>query len=885
MRSLTTSDGTPTNGVYAFVMMLWYILEHEQPDAIFAAFDPPTPTFRHIELPTYKSNRLAAPPDLKPQRSLARDAARAFRIPVVEIDGFEADDVCGTLAEIGKHAGFETLIVTGDGDALQLVDDTVGPVKVMITSRGVTETKVYDRQAVWDRYGLEPSQIPDYKAIKGDPSDNLPGIKGIGDKGASKLLQEFGTIESVVENIDRVLEKFRPTIEEHASEAIQSKRLATIIRDVTMPEWVQISADYKTLGPDFDAVKALFDKLEFHTLNKRLPQLRHQYAEILPLIGGSDTMDDVPMRTIEPGKEYSTAEDIAAFFGVIRGQKEPIGLLLDLAEPGASSLMAGEIAGVAISAPSGTGHVRWEPFKREIGELLSDANVKKVLYDYKTTYGRLLRSGVHLNGVVDDVLLSAYLLNAGRSGYPLRDIVAESLKIQLLDTHDLSLILDSASCLVSVRDRHNTRMEDAGLMVVYRDIEVPLSKVIAEMELRGVAVDAGLLTQVSQSLSNRITALEAEIYAIAGEPFSVGSTKQLQEVLFEKLKLPAGKKTKTGYSTGADVLETLAADGHTIAAKVIEWRELSKLKSTYADNLPQLINSNTGRIHTSLNQAVTSTGRLSSSNPNLQNIPIRTEAGREIRKAFVAEGGRVLVSADYSQIELRIFAHLTRDAGLLDAFASDTDIHSLTARLIFDVPADNPVTKEQRRQAKTVNFAVIYGAGPFRVAAELGISQARACELIKAYLARYPMVRAYTESILDGARANGYVSTALGRRRYTPDIHSRVFQFRQAAEREAGNMPIQGASADLIKLAMLRVDEALRASQLDAFLVLQVHDELLFECAPSDVPSLANLVREAMENAMALSVPIRTEVHSGANWWEVTPVLSDDSVSEIGTDQ
>ena len=359
---------------------------------------------------------------------------------------------------------------------------------------------------------------------------------------------------------------------------------------------------------------------------------------------------------------------------------------------------------------------------------------------------------------------------------------------------------------------------------------------------------------------------------MAGQKFSVGSTKQLQEVLFDKLKLPIGKKTKTGYSTGAEVLEDLAAKGHEIAGKIVRWREVSKLKSTYADALPALINPETGKVHTSLNQTVASTGRLSSSNPNLQNIPVRTEIGREIRKGFVASPGRVLVSADYSQIELRLFAHITKDPGLVEAFQTDADIHAQTARRIFEVPEDQPVTHDQRRQAKTINFAVIYGASPFRVAIELGITQVRAAELIKAYLALYPGVRAYLETVLDGAREKGYVQTLLGRRRYVPDINSRVFQFRQAAEREAANMPVQGTSADIIKLAMLRVAKTLAESGLGAQMVLQVHDELLFECPEGEVRPLADLVRDAMQNAYPLDVPLRAEVKSGHNWWDVTAV-------------
>ncbi|MDQ2799107.1 MAG: DNA polymerase I, partial [Armatimonadota bacterium] len=423
--------------------------------------------------------------------------------------------------------------------------------------------------------------------------------------------------------------------------------------------------------------------------------------------------------------------------------------------------------------------------------------------------------------------------------------------------------------------------ERDGLQAIFTNVELPLAPILACMERVGVSVDADLLRQVSKSLGEQIAALETEIFEMAGQKFSVGSTKQLQEVLFDKLKLPIGKKTKTGYSTGAEVLEDLASKGHEIARKIVQWREVAKLKSTYADALPALINPETGKVHTSLNQTVASTGRLSSSNPNLQNIPVRSEIGREIRKGFIASPGHVLVSADYSQIELRLFAHITKDPGLVEAFQTDADIHAQTARRIFEVPEDQPVTGDQRRQAKTINFAVIYGASPFRVAVELGIAQARAAELIKAYLDLYPGVRAYLETVLEGAREKGYVQTLLGRRRYVPDINSRVFQFRQSAEREAANMPVQGTSADIIKLAMLRVDKALSESNLGAKMVLQVHDELLFECPTDEIRPLSQLVREVMQNAYPLDVPLRVEVKSGHNWWEVTPVGDEDAEGDM----
>ncbi len=898
MRALSTSDRLPTNAVYSFVLMLLTILEREKPDAIFAAFDPPVATFRHKELESYKGTRKSMPDDLKPQRALAREAAKAFRVPNVEVEGYEADDVCGTLAEIAKHQGYDVLIVTGDGDALQLVDDGSplegrGQVQAMITVKGVTDTVVYDEAAVRARYGLTPAQIPDFKGLKGDSSDNLPGVPGIGEKGASKLLKDYGTLENLLFHVDEQPEKVKNALITHTDTALQCKRLATIVRDVPLPDWVDLKPDYQTEGPDFEAVKELFERLEFRTLVKRLPGLeRDQRAKTIeqgnppaPNAGGvgeeasGNPAPPPPTMVRVGGETITTQAQLDALLARLAEADAPVGVQLHLTasagvKPAAMTLMNAELQGVAFGLPDSAFYAAWADWGKALTLYLEDAARAKSVYDLKLASGALGRIGVVLRGVTFDALLAAYLLNAGRSGYPLADLAADNVGMELVadSEHPQAGAMDEARAVQALEATLMPRLERDGLGGIFTDIELPLAPVLAGMERAGVSVDAALLREAGRNLGEQVASLEAEIFELAGQKFSVGSTKQLQEVLFDKLKLPIGKKTKTGYSTGAEVLEDLAAKGHEIAGKIVRWREVSKLKSTYADALPALINPQTGKVHTSLNQIVASTGRLSSSNPNLQNIPVRTEIGREIRKGFVASAGHVLVSADYSQIELRLFAHITKDPGLVEAFQTDADIHAQTARRIFEVPEEQPVSHDQRRQAKTINFAVIYGASPFRVAIELGITQVRASELIKAYLALYPGVRAYLETVLDGAREKGYVQTLLGRRRYVPDINSRVFQFRQAAEREAANMPVQGTSADIIKLAMLRVDQTLSQSKLGAQMVLQVHDELLFECPADQVRPLADLVRDAMQNAYPLDVPLRAEVKSGHNWWDVTPV-------------
>jgi len=886
MRALSTSDRLPTNAVYSFVLMLLTILDREKPDAIFAAFDPPVATFRHKELESYKGTRKSMPDDLKPQRALAREVASAFRVPNVEVEGYEADDVCGTLAEIAKHQGYEVLIVTGDGDALQLVDDGSplegrGQVQAMITVKGVTDTVVYDEAAVRTRYGLTPAQIPDFKGLKGDTSDNLPGVPGIGDKGASKLLKEYGTLENLLFHVDEQPEKIKNALITHTDTALQCKRLATIVRDVPLPEWVKLAPNYQAEGPDFEAVKELFERLEFRTLVKRLPGLeREQRAKSLE--PAAEAAPAAAPSAVE-GQVITTPEQLDTLLARLADADAPAGVHLYLSppagvKPAAMSLMNAELQGVAFGLPDSAFYAAWADWGVMLTPYLEDVAHAKSVYDLKLATGVLGRNGVTLRGVVFDVLLAAYLLNAGRSGYPLADLAADNVGMELVadPENPPAGAMDEARAIQTLEAILAPRLERDGLQSIFSDIEMPLAPILAGMERAGVSVDADLLREAGRNLGEQVASLEAEIFDLAGQKFSIGSTKQLQEVLFDTLKLPVGKKTKTGYSTGAEVLEDLAAKGHEIAGKIVRWREVSKLKSTYADALPALINPATGKVHTSLNQTVTSTGRLSSSNPNLQNIPVRTEIGREIRKGFVAASGRVLVSADYSQIELRLFAHITKDPGLVQAFLTDGDIHAQTARRIFEVPDDQPVTHDQRRQAKTINFAVIYGASPFRVAIELGITQVRAAELIKAYLALYPSVRAYLDTILEGAREKGYVQTLSGRRRYVPDINSRVFQFRQAAEREAANMPVQGTSADIIKLAMLHTAKALSESSLGAQMVLQVHDELLFECPAAEVRPLADLVRDAMQNAFPLDVPLRAEVKSGHNWWDVTPVGDDD---------
>jgi DNA polymerase-1 len=873
MRMLTTSYGQPTNAIYSLTLMLLTALDREKPDAVVCVFDAPVQTFRHAELESYKGQRQAPPDELSSQKPLARELMAAFRIPILEVAGVEADDTIGTLAELGKSGGNEVLIVTADLDALQLIDDDHGPVQIMTTVKGVTETVVYDSKAVFERYGITPAQVPDFKALKGDSSDNLPGVPGIGEKTARKLLEDYGSLENLLAHMAELPEKQRVLLEGHRDNALQYKRLATILRDVPLPSDFQFDFDYQTAGPDWAAVRDLFDRLEFRTLLRRVesnltPQPPSQHhADGVPADfqeGGESTLE-APSSGNEPGIVGSPFPRGEGGRGV--RSESPSFLIATTPALEKADLMSAIPNGLALSKGEDSSYKTWDELSEADKIFLADAGMPKITYDAKLMTGILARNGMALAGVTFDILLAAYLLNAVRSSYKLIDLIADYTGRQVAEDDPAEI----AQSLRNLKPALRRRLEEDKLIDLHDQIELPLSSILAQMELNGVTIDSGWLQKLSLEMLVQIQALEGEIFALAGETFAIGSTKQLQVVLFEKMALPSGKKTKTGYSTDAEVMEGLAALGYEIATKILQWRELAKLKSTYADALPALVNPLDGKVHTSLNQTVAATGRLSSSNPNLQNIPIRSAVGREIRKAFVADPPCVLVSADYSQIELRIFAHITQDSELIRTFEAGEDIHVRTAALVFSAD-EGAVTSDQRRRAKTINFAVIYGMSDFRLATELGVDQATASEWKKKYFAQYPGVRKYADQVLAEARERGFVQTLLGRRRYTPDINSRVFAFRQAAEREAINMPIQGTSADIIKLAMIRIDAAMKERGFKAKMVLQVHDELLFECPPEEIPRLATLVRDCMENAYPLSVHLKVEVRQGQNWSEMTPV-------------
>ncbi|MCE5323496.1 DNA polymerase I [bacterium] len=888
MRYLSTASGQPTNAVYALTMMLLRLFD-EKPDYIAVAFDTPVPTFRHKEYEEYKAHRKAVPDALIEQSPVARELIRAFNVPVIEMPGYEADDIIGSMAKEATARGWETTIVTGDLDALQLVNDHV---KVMTTVKGVTDTVEYDPDAVKERFGLTPDQMIDYKALKGDPSDNIPGVPGIGDKTAVSLLQEYGTLENLLDHINDLPEgKAKKALQANEEMAHLSKHLATIVTD--LPEKLDLD-DYARREPDYNALRDLFVKLEFKTMLKRLPEVGMAEGKAAP----EERIALGACRRIESADELNKLIDsLKADGGFAMQCHTANGKSIDAEIIGISFCMGiGKTAYVQVIDPAkkSTGSLELGfdgPFQADLSafkEVLESDKIEKYCHDSKLNHAALALRGVSLRGATFDSMLGAYLIDSSRGSFEIGDVAFEQLSLELPGVtskqdgqiDDATLVCGEAEAIYRVRQPIESRLENDGLMDLYTNVELPLAPILAEMELNGVAVDVEQLGALSVTLDVDIRDVAQRVYDQAGEEFNIGSPKQLQTILFEKLGLQASKKTKTGYSTSASALEELAAE-NPIVADILRYRELTKIKSTYADSLPKLINPRTGRIHTSLNQAVTATGRLSSSDPNLQNIPVRTELGRQIRKAFVAAGDNLLVSADYSQIELRILAHVTGDTGLVKAFENNEDIHTATACTLFSVePSD--VSPEMRRRAKTVNFAVIYGMADFTLSKALGVSVKEAHDFIETYFARFPGVRTFTDETIAIARENGYVTTLIGRRRYMQDINNSNRNIRQFAERAAVNMPIQGTAADIMKTAMIKVHDALKETGLSSKMLLQVHDELLLEVPPDELETACNLVREGMEQAMDLHVPLRVDVKSGKNWSEMTTESDEEPLIGLG---
>lgn len=846
-RYLSTSDGRPTNALFGFTQMLFTLLEKVKPNAIVVALDAPGKTFRHVEYVEYKGTRRETADELKVQLIAARDLIRALGIPSIEVTGFEADDVVGTISRLAEENGYDTTIVTGDLDSLQLVDHCVS---VLTLKQGVTDTVTYDPEAVKERYGFGPEFVPDFKALKGDTSDNIPGVPGIGDKGAAELINGFGTIEQMLEQFDQLPPKYQKKIQGNEAQMRLSKRLATIVREAPIH---YDFAQFVLSQAQMEAAVAMLEEYEFRQLVRRAANVFGPYLE-----GSAPTeAGDREGGTVEVLDEHISFEKVgvdgfaplttfvgdgayAVFF------PSPLTARTDLFDDSRRAYVA-------------VGRQVAEVAEEDAIRLIGQRPGQAVLHDAKPVYRRLAPETAPPRF---DTLLAAYVLRSERSSYPLRDLVQGYAELAAPDTPE-----EMAVALGMLERPLADRLGKEDQARVLHDIEMPLIPVLAEMENLGIRADREQFREFSKTLEVEITRLTQHIYELAGQSFTIGSPKQLGEILFDKLQLPGATKTKTGYATGVEILSVLAAE-HEIAAEVLNWRELTKLKSTYADSLEKLVQAD-GRIHTTYHQTVAATGRLSSNDPNLQNIPIRTELGRGIRKAFQADPGFKLASLDYSQIELRVLAHMCEEKALVEAFRDRIDVHTVTAQYMFGT--EGGVTKEQRRLAKMLNYAVLYGVSEFGLAQQLGagfsIKDAKA--LIEQYNERFPSVREFTRSIVVDARSKGFTTTLAGRRRYFPDIHAPKIMERKYAERQAMNAPIQGTAADMLKLAMLKCRSALQGTATR--MLLNVHDELVFEMREGEEALLPRL-RSAMEEALPLNVPVDVDAKVGRDWNEMTVV-------------
>lgn len=851
-RIFTTTDGFPTNALFSLSNMLIKILEQDKPDYIIAAFDTPTPTFRHVMYEEYKAQRKAPAPELISQMEPARSLIRNFGIHVIEAPGYEADDIIGTISLMASKKNIETHIYTGDLDSLQLIDDNTS---VYITAKGVSDINVYNEQSVQDRYCVSPLGMIDFKGLKGDTSDNIPGVPGIGDKTAANLLKEYGSIEGIYNSIASMKEsKVKSNLIEYKDQAFLSKELATIDRDIP----IEFDFSYALFDqPNYLALKGDFIKYQFRSLMKYIPENVAGISDESSIIDSSDTPDvvlidsDVSFEKLVSTLKKANKISVYLNMGSLDNIKS-VSVYLDNTLYEIPMKQPADNLGIIIFD---------EPFGVDIFDLesvFSDQSIQKTVYDAKAVYKLLFANGVEIKGIDFDIMLGSYLLDPAKNTNSLEGISFNLLgKTDNINAYTIKLLRD---ILVSKLDELSLKLHD--------EIELPLAFVLAKMELLGIELDSSVLKDMSEKLDLSIKALTQSIYKQSGAEFNIASSKQLTEVLFDKLQIPYPKDSKK-RSTGAEILELLDYDEYPIIKDILQFRELSKIKNTYTDSLINLIDSKTGRIHTTFNQTVTSTGRLSSSEPNLQNIPIRTEIGRGIRKAFVSSKGYSLISADYSQVEFRIFAHITRDEWLVNAFKQDMDIHTATAATLFGVDEDK-VDSDMRRKAKTLNFAILYGMADFTLSKQLGCSVKEAREFIDKYFARFPNVKKTTEQIIADAENTGYVSTILGRRRYIPEINSENRQVRMAAQRAAVNMPFQGSSADIIKLAMVNISDILAGK--DAYILLQIHDELLIEAPDNNITEIAAILKDGMEHAYELIVPLKTDVKIGKNWLDMEKI-------------
>ena len=854
IRHLSASDGTPTNAIYGFLAILQRLTTEESPDALCVTFDLPAPTFRHERYSEYKAHRKGMPEELVVQMPILKDVLDAMNIKCYELAGWEADDLLGTLAKVCENDGWECVIVTGDKDTLQLVSDKTR-VKHIKTKGGQTETNDYTPDVFTEEYGFEPEMIIDLKALMGDSSDNIPGVTGVGEKTALELVRKFGRIGYLYENLDDL--DIKDTLRNKLSSGKESAELSY--------ELAEIRTDAPFNFSLVDSIRKDFDNDRLYELFKRLRFISF--------------IDKYKLRT--PSSAAAEMKEIADIEAINVTSISECDVLIKnakAAEYVALGVDVEFIDSVAVSVDSKVYLLQQgvtDNFNDVLGDLLG-SDIKKAGHDVKDIIRACLERGIDTGGWIFDTALAAYLISPTDSNYAIERIselyCGYSPNAGNEDDGQMSMLADSgkllaekAFALTLLKTALSKKLKEMELEKLYYEVELPLCRVLAEMESDGFLVDKDALVRFGAELAERISGIEKDIYLEAHENFNINSPKQLGMILFEKLMLPAPKKTKTGYSTNVEVLDSLLGK-HPIIALIKDYRELSKLKSTYADGLLKVIGSD-GRIHTHFQMTVTATGRLSSTEPNLQNIPIRKEMGGELRKMFVAEEGKVLVDADYSQIELRLLAHIANDPVMLSAFENNEDIHTVTASQVFDVPITE-VTPLHRFRAKAVNFGIVYGISAFSLANDTGVTPKEAKAYIENYLDKYSGVREYMTEIIKSAKEKGYVSTLFGRRRYLPELKSHNFNTRSFGERVALNMPIQGTAADIMKIAMNNVWQRLQSEGLKARLILQVHDELIVECPESEADAVSLLLREEMENAAKLSVPLVAETRAGKSWFD-----------------
>nr|WP_109688533.1 DNA polymerase I [Tumebacillus permanentifrigoris] len=862
---LSNSKGQFTNAAFGFTTMLLRLLQDEQPTHLVVAFDKGKANFRHDAFPEYKGTREKTPGELSEQFPIVREILQSFDIPYVELAGYEADDLIGTMTKQAEAQGFESLVVTGDKDLLQLVSDQV---TTMLTRKGISETEKYGIPEIQEKYGLTPLQIIDLKGLMGDTSDNIPGIPGVGEKTALKLLAQYPTVEEVLAHAEEAPgKKLQEKLKEHADSAMLSKQLATILRDVP------IDVDLATFafdGYDAGKVRETFKALEFKSLMNRLPA------------GGIETeSESTPTEPAQPLIETQLIND-DQLTDVLAQLPEQAGVWIELT----GNYQHGDLHGIAFATQEKAWYLPLQTgqYPDALKDFLANTDKHLVFYDLKAALVALRSHGLEVNCRAFCSLIGSYLLNPADGAPDLYDLIERHVgwKVTALATGTAKKKIEVsveeraqhagsvAAANAIMQERLAQALRDKDLFGLYEELELPLSYVLAEMEFVGVRIDTEELKGIGQDLSQRIEKLQEEIYELAGESFNINSPKQMGEILFEKLGLKGSKKTKTGYSTAADVLEKLAPYSP-VVQKILDYRHLGKLNSTYVEGLLNAAReAGVGhyRVHTQFNQALTATGRLSSTEPNLQNIPIRTEEGRRLRHVFVpSKPGWKILAADYSQIELRILADIANDENMIDAFVMDMDIHTRTASDVFEVEPE-AVDSNMRRAAKAVNFGIVYGISDFGLSQNLNITRKEAGQFIENYFAKFSGVKRWMEEVVVQAREDGFVKTRLGRIRSLPDINASNFNIRSFAERTAMNTPIQGTAADIIKKAMVNVNRALQAEQLSARMLLQVHDELIFEVPEDEIDALSQLVHREMEGVVQLQVPLKADVNVGDTWYE-----------------